>query len=127
MHTPDAIGEVIPAPVLDHRKAKSQLLAVLHRRDPLLCGKEALQALAERNRELCNGDGNAIREALADQVAILEAVACRFSIEALATRKPDVQRALASTALKANTVLTQALIALHRVTDDQRNGKALNG
>lgn len=120
-------GEHFPAPVIDHQKAKAQLLAVLHRKDPLIACKAGLDALTERNRQLLNTSGDAIREALAEQVAILEAVSTRFTLEALATRKADQQRAFASTALKANTVLTQALLALHRVTEDQRNGKAFNG
>jgi hypothetical protein len=99
---------------------------VLHNRDPLLCAAESARALAARNHELVSGDGSAIREALADQIAILEAVSARFTLEALAARKPDHQKACANTALKANTVLTQALLALHRVTEDQRNGKAYN-
>lgn len=120
-------GAHLPAPVIDHRKAKAQLLAVLHRKDPLIACKAALDALAERNRQLLNAGGDAIREALAEQVAILEAVSARFTFEALAARKADQQRACANTALKANTVLTQALLALHRVSEDQRNGKAFNG
>lgn len=117
-------GEHLPAPVIDHKRAKGQLLAVLHRKDPLLCGAEAARSLAARNRELVNGDGKAIAEALADQVAILEAVSARFTFEALKARKPDHQKAAASTALKAQTCLTQTLLALHRVSEDQRNGKA---
>jgi hypothetical protein len=119
-------GDHLPAPVIDHKKAKAQLLSVLHRKDPMLCGAQAMQALTARNRELIHGDGKAIAEALADQVAILEAVSARFTFEALAARKPDHQKACASTALKANTTLTQALLALHRVSEDQRNGKAFN-
>ena len=57
----DDDSEHLPAPVIDHRRAKGQLLAVLHNRDPLLCGAEAARALAARNRELVNGDGKAIR------------------------------------------------------------------
>lgn len=120
-------GDHIPAPIIDHRKAKGQLLAVLHRKDPLLCGADAARSLAARNRELANGDGKAIAEALADQVAILEAVSARFTFEALSAKKPDHQKAAASTALKASTCLTQTLLALHRVSEDQRNGKAYNG
>lgn len=122
----DIDGEHLPAPVINHRKAKAQLLAVLHRKDPLIACKGALDALAERNRQLLNASGDAIREALADQVAILEAVSARFTFEALAARKADQQKACANTALKANTVLTQALLALHRMSEDQRNGKAFN-
>jgi len=126
---PDAAsdGEHFPAVTIDHRKAKGQLLAVLHNKDPLLCGADAARALAARNRELVNGDGKAIAEALADQVAILEAVSARFTFEALSARRTDQQKAHASTALKANTTLTQALLALHRVLQDQRDGAAYNG
>lgn len=117
-------GEHLPAPAIDHRKAKAQLLSVLHRKDPLICGAEAMRSLAARNRELVNGDGKAIAEALADQVAILEAVSARFTFEALASKKPEQQKSLASTALKAQTCLTQTLLALHRVSQDQRDGAA---
>lgn len=123
----DVEGDHLPAPVIDHRKAKAQLLAVLHNKDPLLAGKAALDALAERNRQLLNANGDAIREALGDQISVLEGVLARYTFEALAARKADQQKACASTALKASTCLTQALLALHRVSEDHRNGKAFNG
>lgn len=126
-HDDGSKTEHVPAAVIDHRKAKGQLLAVLHGKDPLLCGAEAARSLAARNHELINGDSKAISEALADQIAILEAVSARFAFEAVSTRKPDQQKTYASTALKASTCLTQALLALHRVSEDQRNGKALIG
>lgn len=66
--------DLIPAPALDHRQAKARALAVLAGGDPLIAAKPALDALAARNHELINGGPEEIRTALADQVAILEAV-----------------------------------------------------
>lgn len=117
--------EVEAAAVLDHREAKARVLCVLGSGDPLVAGKAALDALTARNRELLDGGGDAIRSALADQVAILEQVVSAYTIAAVRERRTDDRKALQGVALKASSVLMQALIALHRVTEDGRDGSAI--
>lgn len=119
-------AEIIEAPAIDPAKAKAQLLSVLHKIDPLICGREAAEALAKRNRELLDGDSQAIREALADQVALLEAMACRYAFESLASKgKIEREKAHANLSLKAHATMVQVLMALHRVTQDQKDDAAI--
>lgn len=110
--------------VLDHRQAKARALAVLGG-DPLIASRDAFDALAARNRELLDGGGDAIREALADQVVILEAVVTGFSYQAAVARHKDDARQLAGVAIRASSTLVQVLGALHRMNEDRRNGNAL--
>lgn len=125
-HDGDAVTEHIPAPVIDHKASKGRLLAVLQGGDPLIAGKAAADALAARNRSLLDADSDSIREAVADQVVLLEATAERYTLEALRAKHPDRQRAYGNLALKAQSTLSQALMALHRMTEDRRDGKAIN-
>jgi hypothetical protein len=117
---------VEPAPALDHREAKARALSVLWTGDPLIAARDAFDALAERNRQLVNGSPAEIRSALADQVALLEATVSAYTIAAARERKVENRRALAGVALRASTTLTQVLLALHRVSEDQRNGEAIS-
>ncbi|NMG43984.1 hypothetical protein GPA22_09615 [Aromatoleum toluvorans] len=117
---------VVPALALDHREAKARALSVLWTGDPSIAARDAFNALAERNRQLVNGSPAEIRVALADQVALLEATVSAYTIAAARERKIENRRALAGVALRASTTLTQVLLALHRVTEDQRNGAAIN-
>lgn len=112
-------------PVFDHRQAKARALAVLGGGDPLTAARDAFDALAARNRELLDQGGDAIREALADQVAILEAVAAGFAFQAAVARHKDDARQLAGVAIRASSTLVQVLGALHRMNEDRRNGNAL--
>lgn len=116
------------APALDHRQAKARALAVLGGGDPLICARDALDTLAERNRTLAAGDAEsatAIREALADQVAILEAVVSAYTIRATEARNTDRARQLQGVAIRASQALTATLLALHRTNEDTRDAKAL--
>lgn len=70
MRSAGELIEVTP----DHRLMKAYAIEVLSGGDPLIAGRDALDGLAARNRELLNANGDAIREALADQVSLLEAV-----------------------------------------------------
>lgn len=124
---PDGDGEHLPAPAVDLKASKGRLLAVLSGNDPLIAGRAAADALAARNRALLDAGSDEIRAAVADQIVLLEATVERFTLEALRTKHPDRQKACANIALKAHTTLTQALACLHRMTEDQRNGKAFNG
>lgn len=112
-----------PAPMLGHRDAKASALASLAGFHPHQAG-EALDALAARNRELL-GDPEAIRQALADQAVLLEALMTAFSREAGCARRTDHKIALAGVALKASGQLGASLALLHRVTEDSRNAQAL--
>lgn len=130
MNTPQprrpAGASVEPGAVLNHRQAKARALAVLGGGDPLIASRDAFDALAARNRELLDEGGDAIREALADQVALLEAVAAGFTFQAASARRPDDARQLAGVAIRASNALVQVLGALHRVSEDRRNGGALD-
>lgn len=112
--------------VLNHKEGKARALAVLAGGDPLIASRDAFNALADRNRELLDEGGDAIREALADQVALLEAVATGFAYQAARAKRPDDARQLAGVAIRASSTLTQVLAALHRVTEDRRNGDAID-
>jgi hypothetical protein len=119
------ISATLPSPVLDHREAKAQALVVLAGGDPLIAAREALNTLATRNAQLLDSRSDAIREALADQVAILEATVTRLTLDAAKARNPDQRKTLTGMALRASGVLTGTLLALHRVSEDSRNGQAL--
>lgn len=121
-------GHLEAAPALDHRQAKARALAVLAGGDPLICGRQAFEHLAQRNRELAGGDAGsaaAIREALADQVAILEAVVSGYSLRAAETRNTDRARQLQGVAIRASQAVTTTLLALHRTNEDARDAEAL--
>lgn len=107
----------------DHKIAKALAVSVLAGTDPLVCARPAFEALEARNRDLAGGDvrsSAAIREALADQVALLELTVASFTIKAAQARNTDKARQLQSVALKASQTLTQTLMALHRTTEDAR-------
>lgn len=116
---------VIESPMLDHRQMKAVALTVLQGGDPLIAARDSLDLLAARNRELLDGDGDAIREALADQVALLEATIASYTVKAMAARKADDARALQGVAIRAQATLVQVLGALHRVTEDQRDARSI--
>lgn len=116
---------VEPGFVLDHRAAKARTLAVLAGADPLIAARPALEALTARNRQLLDHGPDAIREALADQVAILEALVNGFAFQSTVARRSDDARTLAGVAIKASSTLTATLVALHRVSEDGRNGAAI--
>ncbi|MBX3679480.1 MAG: hypothetical protein KF710_04805 [Rhodocyclaceae bacterium] len=113
------------SPVLDHREAKARVLCMLGSGDPLIASKQALDALTARNKELLDGGRDAIRSALADQAAILENLSAAYTLAAIRERRTDHRRALQGVALRATNTLVQVLGALHRVTEDQRDAKAL--
>lgn len=118
-------AEIIPAPALDHRAAKSRALAVLAGGDPLIAAKPAFDAFAARNLALVNGGTDEVRSALADQVVLLEAVVSSYTIAAAQEKSTERRRTLQGVAIRASATLTATLLALHRVTEDQRNGAAL--
>lgn len=121
-------GHLEAAPAIDHRQAKARALAVLAGGDPLVCGRQAFDTLAERNRELAGGDAGsaaAIREALADQIAVLEGVVSAYTIKAAETRNTDRARQLQGVAIRASQALTTTLMALHRTNEDARDAEAL--
>lgn len=122
-HAPQ--GALVPAPTFDHREAKARTLAVLAGGDPLIAARDALEALAQRNRDLAGGDPPALREALADQVAILEAVIAHFAQEAAQAKVAAYKQALAGVVIRAQSTLVQVLGAFHRINLDCSNEKTL--
>lgn len=125
-HDGDTATDHLPAPVVDLKASKARLLAVLSGHDPLIAGKAAADTLAARNRQLLDAGSDAVREAVADQVVLLEATIQRYTLEAMRTKHPDRQKTYANIALKSHTTLTQALACLHRMSEDRRNGQAIN-
>jgi len=122
-------GEILDvARVLDHREAKARTLMVLTSTggpDPLIAAREAFETLTQRNRELLAEDGDALREAVADQVALLEALAASFAFQAAKAKRPDDARALAGVSIRASSTLGTMLATLHKLAEDRRNGAAL--
>lgn len=122
-------GEILDAArVLSHREAKARTLMVLTSTggpDPLIAAREAFDVLAMRNRELLAEDGDALREAVADQIALLEALAASFAFQAAKAKRPDDARALAGVAIRGSATLGTMLITLHKMSEDRRDGAAL--
>lgn len=109
----------------DPREARAALIAKLRGDAPYISLRADMNALAERNRDMLARGPDAIREALADQVVLLDAVAMRFFSDAAKAGPANVRQPLASVALHAQRNLVGTLLALHRVSEDQANGKVL--
>lgn len=109
----------------DPREARAALIAKLRGDAPYISLRADMDALAERNRDMLARGPDAIREVLADQVALLEAVSIRFFNDAAKPGPASARQPLASVALHAQRNLVGTLLALHRVSEDQANGQAL--
>lgn len=103
----------------DHREAKAQLLARLRGDAPYISLHDDMNAMAARNADLLKRGPDALREALADQVVLLEAVAMRFLSDST-KGTVNVRQPLAAVGLKAMSVLNTTALALHKITEDQR-------
>lgn len=110
-------GGEIPDFVVDTDKYRAQLLTALHGNDPLICVRGAVEALTKRNRELKNPEG--IEDALASQVAIVEAIAIRMTAEALKAKKPECRKNLMSVALRAQQTMTGILATLYKIQQEK--------
>lgn len=118
-------GDISPTPS-DHREAKAALLSKLRGDAPYITFKEPLDALTRRNREMMDGGPDAIREALADQLVILEAMMLRFATDC--TKGPSgVRRELASVALNAQRAFVGTAAALNNLNEQAANAKAIVG
>jgi hypothetical protein len=111
----------------DHKHAKASVLALLRGDDPLLGVARELDTLAARNRDLVGGGPEAIREALGDQLALLEAGMLRFMRDASGKGLPEHRRALAAVALRCQSAFVQTCLALNRLDQDNANSKAILG
>jgi hypothetical protein len=109
----------------DPREARAALIAKLRGDAPFITLRQDMDALALRNRETLAGGSQAVRAALADQIPLLEAVALRFFNDAAKPAPPNSRQALAGVALSAQKVLIANLMALHRVTQDEADSKAI--
>ncbi len=108
----------------DHKEAKATLLAVLRGDDPLLCARADFDALTQRNRELRTPE--AIKDAMADQLAILEVAALRFFRDAT-TGTSDQRRTFAAVALRCQAQFVATAATLHRLNEESANEKAFVG
>lgn len=109
----------------DPATARAALIAKLRGDAPYLSLKSDMESLAARNRSLVAGGSQAVREALAAQVPLIEAVAMRFFTDAAKGGNSNARQALAGVALSAQKTLIANLLALHRVTQDEADSKAL--
>lgn len=109
----------------DPREARAALIAKLRGDAPYISLRTDMDALAARNRSLLAGGSLAVREALAEQVPLIEAVALRFFIDAAKAGNSNARQALAGVALSAQKTLIANLLALHRVTQDEADSKAI--
>ena len=109
----------------DPREARANLIARLRGDVPYIGLKADMEALAARNRSLVAGGSHAVREALADQIPLIEAVAMRFFNDAAKAGNSNARQALAGVALSAQKTLIANLLALHRVTQDEADSKAI--
>jgi hypothetical protein len=112
----------IPA---DPREARAALIAKLRGDAPYISLRADMDALAERNRDMLARGPDAIREALVDQISLLEAVSIRFFNDAAKPGPASARQPLASVALHAQRNLVGTLLALHRVTQDEADSKAI--
>lgn len=120
--------EIEPTRPMDFPEAKGLILSVLWNRDPLIACRDAMELLTRRNQELQGGDGRAIREALRDQLVILEAVFLRFMGEAAQGEKriaPNKRRDLAAIGLKAQAQFVATAAAVHQLEQEARDVKAI--
>ena len=110
----------------DPREARAHLMARLRGDAPYMGLKADMETLAVRNRAMLAGGAHAVREALADQVPLLEAVALRFFSDSAKTGNSNSRQALAGVALNAQKTLVTTLLALHRTYQDEMDSKAIS-
>lgn len=106
--------------------ASAVLLAVLRGDAPLITGREALEALTKRNLELRDGGPEAIKDALADQLALLEMAWLRFLGEGCERGTPEQKRALMAVATRCQAAFVATAGALHRLNEETRNAAAFD-
>jgi hypothetical protein len=110
----------------DHKEAKAALLSKLRGDAPYITLKEPLDALTRRSRDFLIEGPDAIRDSLADQLVILEAMMLRFATDA--TKGPSgVRRELASVALHAQRAFVGTAAALNNLNEQAANAKAIVG
>jgi hypothetical protein len=110
---------------LSQNEAFAQLISHLRNDAPYVTLKDSSEALTKANRELLDGDTQAIREALARQVILLEAVTFRFLADSNKPAPQNIRQALANVGLNAQKSLVMSLLALHRVNRDQNEDKII--
>lgn len=87
--------------------------------------QEAFEGLAALNQRLADAPDDEIRQGLARQAALLEALIMRYTRLALEARRPDYVALFQGLALKCGKSHLAALGALHKLNQDQRNVQAL--
>jgi hypothetical protein len=109
----------------DPSEARAALIAKLRGEAPFITLRQDMESLALQNRETLAGGSQAVRAALADQIPLLQAVALRFFNDAAKPGPANGRQALAGVALSAQKTLIANLLALHRVTQDEADSKAI--
>lgn len=87
--------------------------------------QEAFDGLAALNKRLVDAPDDEIRQALARQAALLEALTLRHTRQALEARRPDYVALFQGLALKCQRAHLNVMGALHKLNQDQRNVQAL--
>lgn len=83
--------------------------------------QEAFEGLAALNQRLVDAPDDEIRQGLARQAALLEALIMRYTRLALEARRPDYVALFQGLALKCQKSHLAALGALHKLNQDRRD------
>ena len=83
--------------------------------------QEAFEGLAALNKRLADAPDDEIRQGLARQAALLEALTLRYTRQALEARRPDYVALFQGLALKCGKSHLAALGALHKLNQDRRD------
>lgn len=103
----------------------ARLLALALPSDHLNPCQAAYDGLAALNQRLVDAPDDEIRQGLARQAALLEALVMRYTRLALEARSLDYVERYQALATKCGKSHLAALGALHRLNQDQRNVQAL--
>lgn len=87
--------------------------------------QEAFDGLAALNKRLVDAPDDEIRQGLARQAALLEALVMRYTRLALEARSLDYVERYQALATKCGKAHLAALGALHKLNQDRRNAQAL--
>ena len=110
---------------LDPATQTAKILGVLAPGNSLNPARDAYAGLCALNERLLNAPETEVMEALTRQVALLEALWLHYSLEALATKKPEHASLLQATALRCQKAHMGVLGAIRQMNEDKRNAEAI--
>lgn len=99
----------------------ARLLALALPSDHLNPCQAAYDGLAALNQRLVDAPDDEIRQGLARQAALLEALTLRHTRQALEARRPDYVALFQGLALKCQRAHLNVMGALHKLNQDQRD------